>query len=204
MNANRLDKWMLGFGLTLLLAATGLSYALATNLGDLLVRNTIRLSLAWYLAALLAMLCCRSQDWSATSPRGRLARWCWTWAVVCFLVHLALAFHFVHDWSHAHAFAKTRRVAGVGEGIYVSYAFTLLWVADVCYWWIAPRAFAARSVWIDRALQAFMLFIVFNGTVIYESGPIRWVALLGFGVLGAVGYWARWGRFSSAPSSSGA
>ncbi|MBS0211340.1 MAG: hypothetical protein JSS27_20540 [Planctomycetes bacterium] len=201
MSLGRVNAWMLLLGPALLLAASGLSLALAVNPGDALTRNSIRLSLAWYLAALLAMLFCRAEDWSAETPRGALARWCWTWAVVCFIVHLGLAFHFVHGWSHSRAFEKTLRVAGVGEGVYVSYLFTVLWLVDLLCWWLAPRRYAARSVWIDRTLHAFMLFIVFNGSVVYEAGPIRWVALVSFGVLAACYYSARWRPRWSARSS---
>ncbi len=163
--------------LVLVLAATVLA---AHNLGEMLTRNTVRLSLAWYAAALIAMLQLQRGDWTAATMPGRLARWCWTWAVVVFLVHLAMAFHFYHDWSHADAFERTRQVSGTGEGIYTSYLFTLLWVADAAWWWIRPAAYAARSPWIDRLLHSFMLFIVFNGMVVYEEGAIRYAGLVMF------------------------
>jgi hypothetical protein len=94
-----------------------------------------------------------------------------------------MAFHFFHYWSHAHALAHTRRVSGVGEGIYASYLFTALWAADAAYWWLDPKGRAARSAWLGWALHCFMLFIAFNGTVIFESGPIRWVSLAAFAAL---------------------
>jgi hypothetical protein len=150
-----------------------------------LTRNTVRLSLAWYAAALCLMMRLNPVDWLAISNLGNLARWCWTWGVVCFLVHLAMAFHYYHHWSHAHAFEHTRQVSGAGEGIYVSYLFTWLWIADAVWWWIQPKRYAARPVWIDRALHAFMLFIVFNGMIVFESGAIRWAGLLLFILLPA-------------------
>src|SRR5262249_54223883 len=107
----------------------------------------------------------------------------WTWGVVCFLVHLAMAFHYYHHWSHANAFEHTREVSGNGEGIYLSYLFTWLWVCDAVWWWCWPRQFAGRSAWIDRGLHAFMLFIVFNGMVVFETGTIRWAGLVMFAVL---------------------
>jgi len=163
--------------LVLVLAATVLA---AHNLGEMLTRNTVRLSLAWYAAALIAMLQLQRGDWTAATMPGRLARWCWTWAVVVFLVHLAMAFHFYHGWSHADAFERTRQVSGTGEGIYTSYLFTLLWVADAAWWWIRPAAYANRSPWMDRLLHSFMLFIVFNGMVVYEEGAIRYAGLVMF------------------------
>ena len=104
-----------------------------------------------------------------------------------------MAFHYFHHWSHALAFERTRQVSGVGEGIYVSYLFTLLWVADVAWWWLQPDRYAARPAWIDRTLHGFMLFIVLNGTVVFESGGIRWAGLLGLVVLAGV-WWMAQGR----------
>jgi hypothetical protein len=80
-------------------------------------------------------------------------------------------------------------VSGFGPGIYVSHLFTLLWTLDVACWWLRPHAYATRPAWIGRALHAFMAFIVFNGTVVYENGPIRWAGVAMFVALG--GLWLR-------------
>lgn len=176
---------MIAGGGALLLAVVGLSYSLAAGPGDALTRNTVRLSLAWYTAALLSMLRLGAADWQGLTWPARLARWCWTWAIACFLVHLAMAFHFYHHWSHAHAFARTREVSGVGEGIYVSYFFTWLWMSDCAWWWASPDSYGRRSVWIDRVLHGFMLFIVFNGMLVYETGVIRWAGIVMFAALAA-------------------
>jgi hypothetical protein len=157
---------------------------------DELIRNTIRLSLLYYAAALNLMLWLRPADWPAATPRGRLARCCWTLAWAAYLVHLATAFQVAYQWSHADAVEHTRQVSGVGEGIYVSHFFTLVWTADVLYWWRWPEAYARRSPWAGRALHGFMLFVVFNGTVVYEAGPIRWAAVVMFAELAAM-VWAR-------------
>jgi hypothetical protein len=119
-------------------------------------------------------------DWAAATRLGRLARWCWTWGLVSYLVHVAMAFHYFHGWSHADAFEHTRQASGWGEGVYVSYAFTALWAGDVVWWWVRPSSFAARSPWLQRALCAFLLFVAFNGAVIFAADAIRWVGLAGF------------------------
>jgi hypothetical protein len=148
--------------------------------GETLTRNTIRLSLAWYAVALVLMMHLRRDDWRCATVVGRVARWCWAWAIATFLVHLAMAFHFYHGWSHAHAFEHTRQASGVGEGLYVSYLFTLLWIADALWWHVRPQSYAARPARIDVILHAFMLFIVFNGMVVFESGAIRWAGVVMF------------------------
>jgi hypothetical protein len=154
------------------------------NPGDDLVRHTVRLALAYWAAALALLVGLAPGDWRADSGRGRLARWCWTLAWLTYLVHLAMAFHFYHHWSHADAIEHTERVSGFGPGIYVSHFFTLVWSLDVVYWWLRPASYAARSPWIDRLLHGFMVFVVFNATVVYESGLIRWAGIVGLGLLG--------------------
>ena len=84
---------MLAIGIASLVAVVGLSALSASDPGELLTRNTIRLSLAWYAAALVLMMRLGPLDWAATTRLGQLARWCWTWGLLCFLVHLAMAFH---------------------------------------------------------------------------------------------------------------
>ncbi|HEY1601609.1 MAG TPA: hypothetical protein VGG64_18560 [Pirellulales bacterium] len=181
-----IDVWIFASGVVLLVVTVVLSRALATEMGEMLTRNTVRLSLSWYALTLCVMMRLAACDWDASTPAGRAARDCWTLALLCFLVHLSMAFHYYHYWSHAHAFERTREIGGVGEGIYVSYLFTVVWALDVSYWWLRPTSYATRSAWLGIALHGFMLFIVFNSTVIYETGPIRWAGILLFGGLAAV------------------
>ena len=186
--ATSIDLQMVAAGTASIALVIGLSFALANSTGEMLTRNTVRLSLAWYTVALCLMMRLTPADRRAAMTLGRIARWCWTLALVSFVVHLGMAFHFYHQWSHANAFEHTAEVSGVGEGIYFSYLFTCLWAADVAWWWAQPEAYATRSRYIDRALHTFMLFIVFNGMVIYENGPIRWAGLIMFALL-AVAWW---------------
>lgn len=161
--------------------------------GDDLTRWTVRLALGYYATATTLLLGLRRPaDWRAATDRGRLARSAWTLGWTSYLVHLATAFHFYHNWSHADAIDHTRAVSGWGEGIYISHLFTLAWTLDVVYWWLRPAGYAARPGWVDGLLHGFMAFIVFNGTVVYESGPIRWFGLALFGWLAAllVRHWA--------------
>jgi hypothetical protein len=99
--------------------------------------------------------------------------------------------HFYHHWSHADAYRHTEEVSGVGWGIFVSHLFTLLWTADVAWWWLSPASHAIRPAWITRGLHGFMAFIIFNGTVVYEEGPIRYFGLAMFAVLGTALVWRR-------------
>jgi hypothetical protein len=53
----------------------------------------------------------------------------------------------------------------------------LLWTADVAWWWLLPGLYARRSPWIGWCEHGFMVFIIFNATVVYEEGLIRWSGL---------------------------
>jgi hypothetical protein len=187
------DRWLGWAGAAVLAIAIAATLWVAPAPGDRLVRNTIRLTLVWYFASLFLLLRLEREGESTSRTLIRAARWCWSWALLCFLVHVALAFHYYHDWSHRNAFQHTREVSGVGEGIYASYLFTCLWVGDVIWWWLAPSSYAQRPEWVKRTLHVWMLFIVFNGTVVYESGAVRWLSLLAFAVLGWV-WWRSDGR----------
>jgi hypothetical protein len=152
----------------------------ATLEGDL-TRFTVRVALVFYALAAARML---------LSKWDRLTRWLWTLAWASYLVHVAMAFHHYHHWSHANAIAHTEEVSGFGPGIYFSHLFTILWTMDVAYWWGRPAVYAGRAQWIGRALHGFMAFIIFNATVVYEAGMIRYAGLAMFLGLGAVGLFA--------------
>lgn len=150
------------------------SLAGSADPGDAVTRNTVRVALAYYGAAAALMLMLHPGEWAAGSWRGRLARCGWTLAWAAYLVHVVLAFHHIDHWSHAAAVARTYRRTGFGEGIYVSHLFTLLWTADVAWWWLRPGGYARRPAWVQRGLHAFLFFMVFNATVVFEHGWIRW------------------------------
>lgn len=162
----------------LLTAVLALPWALGSaTLGDDLTRGTVRLALAYYGVGAALMTRLRPEEWRATGM-GAVARLCWTLGWLAYLVHLGMAFHHYHDWSHTAAVEHTRQVSGLGEGIYVSHLFTLVWTMDVLWWWLAPAGYAARPAWLARLVHGFMAFIIFNATVVYEQGPIRWAGLV--------------------------
>ncbi|MGH9673937.1 MAG: hypothetical protein ACRD44_12215 [Bryobacteraceae bacterium] len=114
--------------------------------------------------------------------RSRLA---WTAGCLLYLAHVAAAFHFHHDWSHAAAYRATARqtaqTLGVdwGGGLWFNYAFTVAWCADALWWWIAPASRARRPRWLAAALHAFLAFMWLNGAVVFASGFVRWLAIGG-------------------------
>jgi hypothetical protein len=160
----------------------------ASERGEALTRNTVRLSLLYWFGAILLRLRLTGDDWAGGSARWQLARCCWTLAWATFLVHLATALHYYDGWSHAAAVERTHAATGFGAGIWFSHLFTLLWTVDVAWWWLQPGSYAIRPLWLARAWFAYMAFLIFNSTVVYETGPIRWWGMAMFAVLGLAWY----------------
>jgi hypothetical protein len=148
-------------------------------LGVLLTSWTIRLALVGFAAVLAWRV--SSKPESPVSAR----RWRWAWTLSClfFVLHVISAFHFHHHWSHQHALAdtaeQTRQLMGwtFGEGLYFSYLFLLVWLADVSWWWWDETSYQRRPRWLDGAIQLYLLFIAFNGAVVFKSGVIRYAGI---------------------------
>jgi hypothetical protein len=141
--------------------------------GDGIIRWTVRHSLLFWFAAMVLLL------------RGRLseARCCWTLACLSYFIHVAMAFEYAHHWSHQEAFIHVKSVSGYGEGIFVSYFFSFLWLTETIWWNASATTYLNRPNWLTRLVQGFMLFVIFNAVVIFESGPTRWIGAAGFVLL---------------------
>jgi hypothetical protein len=176
--------WLLGVG-CLLAAPRVVSLA---DAGDFLVRYSARLALLWWAGAVVLLI-----------RRNSLARLTWTLACIVYVLHVGIAFQEAHHWSHAAAYRHVEEVSGFGEGIFVSYAFTLIWLADAAWWWIDHRGYESRPRWIGWSVHGFMVFVIFNATVVFESGATRWVGAAMLLLLAAT--WLRSETTNSSPSS---
>jgi hypothetical protein len=147
--------------------------------GELLIKLTVWVALAGYFAGAASYALSRGRrGWDAS------ARLAWTAGCAALLAHAACAFHFSHGWSHGAAYGDTARqtseVVGLdwGGGLYVNYALMALWVADVGWWWGRGLGVYRRRCWqCTAAWHAFLLFIVFNATVVFKDGFVRWAGL---------------------------
>jgi hypothetical protein len=148
------------------------------NLGEFLTRWSALLALSLYVVGLALRASA-----NGTRPKLAWARRAWTAGCLIFLFHVACAFQFAYDWSHTVAYAATaRRTAEVvglewGGGLYANYAFTLLWVADTCWWWRGLGRYEARPRAVDWVVQGFLGFMAFNATVVFGTGTVRWLGL---------------------------
>lgn len=145
-------------------------------MGEMLIVWSARIVVLFYAMRLAA-------DFLIADParRERWARLAWTAGCAVYLLHVGLAFHFLHGWSHSAAVAHTARrtyeVVGInwGGGIYINYAFTVLWVADVAWWWIRAarhETTPAAAYWSVHAVFAFMFL---NATVVFGPPFWKWI-----------------------------
>jgi hypothetical protein len=127
-----------------------------------------------------------------SADRDGTARGLWTLGFVMALLHVALAFHLRHGWSHSAALAETARQTEellgyrFGGGAYVNYAFLVVWAADVWWWWRRPAGFSARPPALDRTVRLFLSFI-------FAHGAVRTFGLLALIVLGVAWFVGRTG-----------
>lgn len=130
-----------------------------------------RASMAFYAAAVLIMA-------SHTVSRTKgFQLWRVLWSVACLLliVHVLVAFHFDHGWSHMSAWrqtaTQTARVTGLhwGGGLYFNYVFLAMWLADVIVLWRRPDSVHSRP---HQFVVLAGFFMAVNATVVF--GPRWW------------------------------
>ncbi|HEY7498746.1 MAG TPA: hypothetical protein VH740_09545 [Vicinamibacterales bacterium] len=132
----------------------------------------------------------------------RAARLCWSAGALLLAAHTAAAMHAFYAWDHAAALESTARqtaaVTGLhwSGGLYVNYAFVVLWLVDAGLWWLAPLAYRQRSRAIENVLFAVFLFMVFNAAIVFGTGIGR--AIGAIAIAAAVAPRARRARFSAA------
>ncbi len=127
--------------------------------------------------AVAVMLVTRSKlDW---------ARVTWSLGCLFFLVHVVCAFEIHYQWSHqiaeSQTAAKTEKLTGIetNVGIYVNYLFTLVWLVDTGFWWlVGSNRYSNRPRTITIAIHVLFIFMIFNGAIVFASGPARWIGVL--------------------------
>jgi len=142
--------------------------------GTFLISATVRMALLCYAVCVILQLrnCCGVR-WRS------VIRGLWTTGALLFVAHVIAAFHFTHRWNHQAAIRSTAEQTKVligwafGEGLYFSYLFVLLWLADVVWYWIGPDSYESRSRRVSLLLHGYLFFIAFNGAVVFESGVTR-------------------------------
>jgi hypothetical protein len=145
-------------------------------MGEMLIIWSARLVVGLYLAR-MAMDVLLPND----QRRDRLTRIVWTAALAVYLLHVAFAYQFVHGWSHAaaqaHTAKRTWETTGVnwGGGIFINDAFTLLWIADVAWWWRRSLRNEPAPRWAYWTVQAIFAVMFVNATVVFGPPFWRWL-----------------------------
>lgn len=145
------------------------------NKGEFLTRITIWASLAGYALGAAYLVSRRPHRLESA------ARLAWTAGCLSLIAHAILALKYFHGWSQSDAWVETaRQTAEVfsiywGGGLIINYTLILVWLADVVWWWARPESHRNRPRIIDRIWQGFLLFIIFNATVVFKTGPLRWI-----------------------------
>jgi hypothetical protein len=147
--------------------------------GEILTRATIWVAMVGYGAGAVTFALSRQRaKWESAT------RWLWTIACCCLIAHVAAAFNFYHAWSHTDAYNDTRRqteeVVGLswGGGLYINYLLLAGWVVDLVWWWLGGLSSYRHRPWLLLAAwHSFLLFIIFNATVVFKTGSVRWAGL---------------------------
>ena len=147
---------------------------------EFLTRGTIWVSIAGYAIG--------SVIFAMSSSSGKRATWdpatraIWTIACASMIVHFITAFHFYHGWSHAAAYAdtarQTREVFGLnwGGGVFINYALLIVWMVDIAWWWRSGLdSYRKRPLTLVAIWHGFLIFIIFNATVVFGDGIVRWI-----------------------------
>jgi hypothetical protein len=148
--------------------------------GEFLTRSTIWISIVAYTIGSIVFATARRQ------PDGdRWTRLAWTTGCVALLAHFICAFQFYHAWSHESAYLETaRQTAAVvainwGGGLFINYAVAALWTTDIAWWWSAGVSSYRRRPWLLTLIwHSFLIFIIFNATIVFKDGLTRWVGVL--------------------------
>jgi len=138
----------------------------------MMLRSTIWIALALFLAGEIG----RRQS----AATGREPWWAWpTFAAgagAC-VVHVILAYHWVHGWSQASVLRETARqtqgVFGVswGGGAYVNFVFVACWLADAAWWRCSAAPVRPRRA--DWLLRAVYFVIIINAAIVFARGAAR-------------------------------
>ncbi len=146
--------------------------------GEFLTRGTIWIAILAYTTGSVVFARGRGDS-------DRLARLAWTFGCAALVAHFICAFNFYHAWSHESAYVETaRQTAEVfkinwGGGLFINYALLLLWITDVAWWWVAGiDSYRRRPRLLTLIWHSFLIFIIFNATVVFKDGFTRWIGLL--------------------------
>lgn len=149
---------------------------------DLIVRGSMWLALSSFVAAHWGF---RRAGSVAHGWRPLAAYWV---GAALALAHALAAFHWHYDWSHTQAVVataeQTAEVFGLnwGGGVWVNYAFLVVWLADAG-WRTARRRHGVTGSTGTWVLRGFYVIVIANGAITFVAWPMNLVGAVMVAVL---------------------
>lgn len=149
----------------------------AATLGEHASLWSIRLSL------LLLVCCLALQSRGLNSTDWRLAGLWFLGALLaaCHSLGALWTFHHGSQWEAFQSTAQqTEEMIGVrlGAGLYINYLFVCVWLFDSIWRIGSARTYGKLPSIYHWLTLGFLLFIAFNGAVVFKSGLMRWLGIL--------------------------
>jgi len=74
---------------------------------------------------------------------------------------------------------QTQELIGIrfGAGLFVNYAFDLVWIVDATVRMISPAIYNKMPKAYRYCTNGFLIFIAINGAIVFQSGWIRAIGL---------------------------
>lgn len=142
----------------------------------------------------MSVACMLAAYWLQIRTGNRSQRellWFWWAGFALAALHTVSALWAFHGGSHAAAVQatadKTEAWFGwrFGAGVYVNYAFVLVWGVDGL---ARSGRWGPGPVWLQRTIDAFLIFVAINGAIVFAQGPVRWLSVAGV-LLVMVAWW---------------
>ena len=134
-----------------------------------------------------------------------LAKSAWLIGSLLSLLHGLATMAYYHQFQHALAYQDTAQQTeqaigvAVGIGIWLNYLFIIVWILDALWMNGLAKGYFSRLRAFNWMIYGFLGFIAFNGAIVFESGPVRWVGILAILVLVVI--WKTRDRSRSGPRS---
>ncbi len=80
---------------------------------------------------------------------------------------------------------QTQELIGIrfGAGLFVNYAFDLVWLVDAMVRMISPGIYSKIPKAYRYCTNSFLIFMAINGAIVFQSGCIRAIGLACVGML---------------------
>lgn len=142
--------------------------------------------------AMIALVVCLGLEIRGRPKTSPLLANLWLFGAIAAFCHSLGALNTFHHGSHAEALQstadQTQELLGIpiAAGLYFNYLFVATWFADAIWRIAAPVRYQKLPAAYHVVVLGFLVFIAFNGAVVFKSGPFRWAGIASVVALGAL------------------